>query len=200
MRIPALRRNLSVGLLASAVLLTGCTDGGDDDGGTSSAAEAGSSTRSGGGGTQESGSDARVEDVNLGSPIVEQTVALPERPEDEVTLGVLDLTVRGKVMVLRMAVTPKFSSESSSESISLNDALGEGYFTPTLLDEENLKEYHLIEQFGPTGWKSDENTSAVNGTPILAWAYFAAPEDDIDAVDLRVRDGFPAFLDVPITP
>lgn len=49
-------------------------------------------------------------------------------------------------------------------------------------------------------WRSgDTETKAVNGSPMLAWAYFSAPEDDISSIDLRLDDNFPAFTDVPIT-
>ena len=43
--------------------------------------------------------------------LVEQTNSLPSSPADKVTLGVLDVQVRDEVMVPRVEITPRFTSE-----------------------------------------------------------------------------------------
>ena len=130
--------------------------------------------------------------------VVEQTVALPESPDDEVTLGVHPLVVEGDVMVLRVTMTPRFASVSDREVINLFEVMGEALFRPQLIDGENLKEYSVIG--GPVPWNSGElELETVNGSPMVAWAYYAAPVDDLEAIDVRISDGWPAFTDVPIS-
>jgi hypothetical protein len=172
-------------LIAASLLLTGCSGGGEQD-------------KPGAEGAPAAASGAGVEKVDLDDVLVEQTIAVPGRPEDKVTVGVLDLTVRDKVMVLRVVITPELASESDDAVLTQTKALGGEYFTPLLVDEENLKQYSIIEQFGPLGWKSDENSKGTNGSPMLAWAYFSAPEDPVESMDLLLEN-FRAFTDVPIT-
>lgn len=148
----------------------------------------------------EGSSSAGVEDFDAAEVTVEQTVTIGGRPEDQLTLGVHSLTVEGEVMVLKMVLTPDFASEPDGEELRLFQALGgntPGFF-PRLVDGANLKEYSVIGGIG-SGWNSDAQTLGSNGDPMTAWAYYSAPEDDIDTIDIRVNDGWPAFLDVPIT-
>lgn len=179
-----------VGAAVVALLLTGCSGSGDDaPEGSVPAAEKGG----------ESG--AGVESFDAGKAIVKQTVTLPKSPEDKVTFGVLSLTVKGKVMELRLAVTPDFASTSKSDTVRLFDSMSDTSFAPTLVDLDNLKEYSVIVATGsgPRWLSNDVETISQNGTPMLAYAYFAAPEDDIDDIDVRVTDFWPAFTNVPIT-
>ncbi len=182
------------GAAVVALLLTGCSGGGDsDDAGAK--AEPGASASGKGG---ESG--AGVESFDAGKALVEQTVPVPERPGDEVTLGVLSLEVKDRVMLLRLAVTPMFASRSDDDVISQFSSTDQTTFRPRLVDVENLKEYSVIKGDDGRDWaSSDLNNKARNGTPMLAYAYFAAPEDDIEEIDVRVTDFWPTFTDVPIT-
>jgi len=139
-----------------------------------------------------------VEEFDPDDVLAEQTVALTESPEDEVTVGLQSLRVTGEVTEARFVVTPNFSSVSDDEAISLYDILERTSFRPTLLDPENLKEYSIITD-GPSHWGSDSvDTQAVNGEPMLVFAMFAAPQDDIDTVEVSFRNVWPPFTDVPI--
>jgi hypothetical protein len=132
-------------------------------------------------------SGAGVEDRDLRRVLVEQDVTLPGRPRDRLRIGVQSLRVAGKVMVLRVVVTPHFASVSSDTVLSLWDALGHDVFRPRLIHGINLKEYSAIGDGDP--WVSSElDVRAVNGSPMLAWAYFAAPQDNILTVDIRISD------------
>lgn len=181
-------------VLATAALLTGCTDGG----GAQAEAPVPADERSSG----ESGSQATVQDRD-GPVLVEQTVVPdPNSPEDSATVGVQSLTVEGPTMVLRLVVTPDFASESDSQAIDLGEAVNVGveFFGVQLrlLDRENLKEYSVIHD-GPKWWASPGEVSSTNGQPMYAFAVFAAPEDDIQTVDVVVDPSWPQFIDVPIT-
>lgn len=104
-------------------------------------------------------------------------------------------------MELRLAVTPDISSPLNQATVSLYDSFGDTPFGPTLVDVDNLKEYAVVRDGSGVGsWSSDSNdTRSSNRTPMLAYAYFAAPEDDIKEIDVRVSDFWPTFTDVPIT-
>jgi hypothetical protein len=185
---------LCAAVIGAGLLLVGCSDDGSEP------AQDGDETVS----TQaQEGDDsgAGVEDREA-EPIVEQTVALPGSPDDKAAVGVQSLTVEGKTMVLRLVVTPDFASVSDSDTVSLGDAMDVGaqFFGVSLrlLDRENLKEYSVIH--GNTDWwASAAQISARNGEPMYAFAVFAAPEDDIDTVDVRLNEQWPEFTDVPIT-
>lgn len=177
--------------LCLGLLLTGCT-GGD-----------GAKAPSAGGeqvGSQSSG--AGVEERST-KTLVEQTVSSPDAPEDKVTIGVQSLTVKDKTMVLRLVLTPDFRSVSDNEPVELGDAVrvGAQFFGVALrlLDRRNLKEYSVVHN-GDKWWASDAgDVSSVNGEPMHAFAVFAAPEDDVDSIDVRVDEQWPEFTDVPIT-
>ena len=176
-------------LVVAALLLTGCS---------------GSDEPSPVQGADQTNSGAAVAERST-EVIVEQTVADPAAPDDQVTIGVQSLTVEGTTMVLRLIVTPDFASTSDSEEISLADAWGTGALrfgvTLRLLDRENLKEYSVIADTSGQRWASDnsDEVSSTNGEPMYVFAVFAAPEDDIDSVDLLLREVWPEFSDVPIT-
>jgi hypothetical protein len=63
----------------------------------------------------------------------------------------------------------------------------------------NLKEYSVIYD-PPNHWMSEStDVESVNGEPMFVFAVFAAPEDDIDVVDVTFRDNWPTLADVPLT-
>lgn len=146
----------------------------------------------------DSDSDAGAVQFDPEDVIVEQTYALTERPEDAVTVGIQSLVVDGPAMTLIMVVTPDFASVSDDEAVSLFDINEETLFRPTLLDRANLKEYSVITD-GGVAWASDNvETRTRNGTPMRVFATFAAPEDDIDAIEVSFRSVWTPFTDVPI--
>jgi hypothetical protein len=185
----------AIGVTAVTALLTGCAGGGDPP----RSAPAASTTATGSGETAlVARSGAGVEAGDLSRVQVAQDVTVPGRPSDKLRLGVQSLSVQGKVMLLRLVVTPHFASQSNDKALSLFDALGDQVFRPRLVDGINLKEYSAIGGVDP--WVSSElDVHAVNGSPMLAWAYFAAPQDNIRTVKVRISDAWPAFTDVRIT-
>lgn len=140
-------------------------------------------------------------DPRAGDALATLTVPIDvERPDDLVTFDVQSLTVEGSTMVLRFSITPDFASEDDATGISLYDVYGGdapgGYIQ--LVDRVNLKEYSVIYD-APNSWMSDStDVESVNGEPMYVFAVFAAPEDDIDVVDVTFRDNWPTVVDVPI--
>lgn len=119
--------------------------------------------------------------------------------EDTVTVGLSSLTVSadGKTMVLWLVFTPHFGSRESDDMVTLYDLDQPSFFLPVLTDRRNLKRYNVIRQDG-NWWTSDTNEGATNGRSFRAWFVFAAPQDDISTLDIKMTDEWPSFLDVPI--
>jgi hypothetical protein len=188
----SLREGIAAAFVVASLLVLGACSNGDEapppDQQQSAASEE----------AVESDSDAGAVQFDPEDVIVEQTYALTENPDDAVTVGIQSLVVDGPVMTLIMVVTPDFSSVSNEEAISLFDINEETLFRPTLLDRANLKEYSVITD-GGVAWASENvETRTSNGTPMRVFATFAAPEDDIDAIEVSFRSVWTPFTDVPI--
>jgi len=196
------RASLAAATVLTLTLLTSCSTGGDDAP-PSAGASAASASKGEDSKLEQSGSSrvssAGVADVDPADVLAEQGYTVPGS-EDTATIGVHSLVVDGDVMTLRLVLTPEFSSVSDTAAVSIYDIVGHaGRFAPTLVDRENLKEYDIVGG-SPTEWSSDTvYTKVTNGDPVVWWGVYAAPEDDIDTVDVRVLDELPEFTDVPIT-
>lgn len=192
-------------VVLAAALLTGCSAAAPPDAGkpdastTGSDAPAAAATGSAGGSEVQQDSGAGVESSDTSKVLAQQKYTLPGT-KDSVTLGVQSLVVDGKTMILKMVLTPDFSSVSDNEKVSIYDATGGGsaYIDPKLVDRENLKEYSVIHDASES-WSTDVvTTDTTNHQPVIWWGVYAAPEDDIKSVDVRVMPGVPEFTNVPI--
>ena len=115
----------------------------------------------------------------------------------QVTVGLHDLQVQGEVMRLDLSFTPE---GGRSSSYSLWDLAGNSRVLPLLNDRENLKQYSVLRG-GPTDWSSETDASGTkieSGQTLMYYAYYAAPEDDIDTINISVIDGLVEFADVEI--
>jgi hypothetical protein len=189
-------KNLGAALLAVSLLALGACSGGDTpENQQQSADEQQTGDSSAGSGSETAGAvQFDPEDV-----IVEQTYALGKSPEDSVTVGIQSLVVDGPVMTLTLVVTPDFTSVSNDAEVSLFDVNEETLFRPTLIDRGNLKEYSVIGTNEGRAWASDNvETRTQNGNPMRVFATFAAPEDEIDTIEVSVRNTWTPFTDVPI--
>ncbi len=189
------RRNLLVAV-AGLLVLSGCSGGGDGepaaDGPTTSTTAGGEKT---GGGADSS---IEVDKLDPNDVLAKQTVSMRKNPEDTVEFGLQSLTVEGSIATLRVVVTPRFKSESADETISLYDIYEPNVLPFYLLDRKNLKRYDIVRN-GPKLFASDEgNTETVNGTPMAAYAVFAAPQDEIPTIDVFMADYWPEFKNVPV--
>ncbi|MFD1507521.1 hypothetical protein FE374_13000 [Georgenia yuyongxinii] len=186
---------LGAGILV-AVALAACSS--PEDGAAAAGATGDAATVAAEAGTDAPpATSARVADIDPADVVAEQTYTVPGS-QDTVTVGLHSLVVDGEVMTLHLFFTPEFSSVSDDAAISVFDMVGSG-FGPTLVDRQNLKEYTILSENITTDWEADQvYTEATNGEPVLWWAGFAAPQDDIDTIDVRVLDELPEFTDVPI--
>lgn len=185
--VPALVSAL-VTALVPVLALAGCTSGGTDpvqESPTSSAVA--------------DGSGITVDDVDPADVIAEATFDVVDQPGDTVTIGIESLVAHGKTMELRLVVTPDFASVAAEDDVSIYDTSSGSNWYPVLTDRDHLKQYYVLSETG-LRWETDRvYASAVNGASVRYQAWFAAPEDDVDTLDLLLIDAWPQFEDVPVT-
>lgn len=188
-----LPRRLAPLALVGVLALSACTPGDDaefDDSGAAAADAAASPT------AENDGAEAPAGKVGVDFPdpddvIADATFTVPGT-KDEVRVGVESLTVHGDTTELRLVFTPQYS-ESNKDTVSVFSMVGETVGGLDLIDRENLKEYR-------TGYTSDwTEARAGRGQSVGFTAFFAAPEDDISSIDVKVSDAWPVFEDVPLT-
>lgn len=125
-----------------------------------------------------------------------QAYDLPER-DLEVTVGLHTLRVEDDVMLLELSFTPEGDGGGTH---GFNDfSMGRGV-EPVLTDRENLKQYTIVGSGGDR-WASNSgvtSTPVESGQTVMFYAYYSAPQDDIDTVDVTVIDGLVVFDDVEI--
>ena len=182
--------------VAALVSLSGCSGGDDGESATDEPTKTTTAAKEKTGGKDSS---IKVGKLDPNDVLAKQTVSMRENPQDTVDFGLQSLTVEGSIATLRLVVTPRFKSESADETISLNDIYGSGkYLGFYLLDRKNLKRYNVVRS-GPTEFASDGlDTKTVNGTPMAAYAVFAAPQDEVPTIDVFMADYWPEFKNVPV--
>lgn len=120
-----------------------------------------------------------------------------ERAEATVTVGLHSLRQEGEVLALELSFTPHFRGDGEYSIYEMHDR---NSITMVLNDRQNLKQYTVLGSGGGSrGWQTDTgplNPAAKSGQTLMYWAYFAAPEDDIDTISVGV--GQVEFTDVVI--
>ncbi|MFV0254478.1 MAG: hypothetical protein ACK5H2_14210, partial [Beutenbergiaceae bacterium] len=114
-----------------------------------------------------------------------------------ITMGVHALTVEGSTMLLELYFTAE--TDDPSQSWNLFRAHGSPIVV-TLSDPVNLKQYTGLEN-GEDNWRSSAASALTepvpSGATVAWWGYFAAPQDDIDSIDVTLNGG-PSVLTIPI--
>ena len=204
-------------------LLTACGTGGDEGSeGSPTADQAEPGDVASEGSTAE---DAEADEgtADTGSPQdatasmddAVETITYPmQEHEGEITMGLLTPEVEGDSMLVSVVFQPDFADDGEAVQFStLHGAVG-GVLAPAVSDRQNMKAYHVPrevthESVQGGGWLSGAHAggawaSAIgdvevrSGEQYLHWAYFPAPEDDIDTVDVAVIPGAQEFRDVHI--
>ena len=175
-------------LALSIALLGGCSD--EKDGAARATTPGTEKAAKGDAGTA---APSQVATVDPDKVIARQTFKLRKKPEDTVEVGLVSLTVSGKIATLQLVLTPRFKSEPAGETIDIFDIYEGSSFNPYLLDVGNLKRYDVVRGGGSRFASDSVESKTVNGTPMSAFAVFAAPEDAITTVDVHASDWWPAF-------
>ncbi|MFC7328451.1 hypothetical protein [Marinactinospora rubrisoli] len=167
--------------LLLALLLTGCATGNggepDGDGGTE---------------TAESTADASAETTE----VVAETAWPYQNRNGEAEVQIHALRVRGELMQLTATVTAEQTGDRSGDSLyRLYGYMG---VQPYLVDTANLARYNVVRDSGGTLQAPDAgNTHLTYGEPRDLSFTFAAPPEDVTAMDLYVGE-LPPVTDVPV--
>jgi hypothetical protein len=194
-----------IAAVVTLLVLSACTPTGpsaefDDSAATQTADDAGTS---GADTAEEGGADEPTGTVGIDFPDPEKVVAdatftVPGTEADKVRFGIESIVVSDRTMELRLVMTPEFDDGGSAASVY--DALGQ-HVNIVLIDRENLKEYEVLQADGGGRWfRTDPiHAKALPGVSVGYQMFFAAPEDEISTIDVRLADSWPVFEDVPLT-
>lgn len=107
-----------------------------------------------------------------------------------ITVGVHRLEVMGESMLLELYLTPDFPGDPDTKW-SVFDMIGTT--NPLLTDREQLLQYRTLWQ-GPRIWDADVvATKAGSGETVRWWAYFPAPAEDVQSLELQVAPTHPVL-------
>lgn len=215
----ARRRTIATLTLAAMATLTACAD--EDPAEFSSPASTPASSESqepdGDAQTDQAEPTATAEDTADDAATPGPGSAAPVGPQDAidtityevidsrgrpatVTLGLHSLQEEGEVMRLELSFTPEFEGDFHLRAFEMIGRKNADYYVrPVLNDRENLKQYTVLEDEEGNQWATptDLGTPGVaSGQTLRYWAYFAAPEDDIDTISVGVDHV--EFENVPI--
>lgn len=148
--------------------------------------------------SSDSTGDAGVDFPDPEDTVADATFTVPGTESDKVRFGIESIVVSGRTMELRLVMTPEF--DDGGRAASVYDALDRDTQI-TLIDRENLKEYRVLEADGGGRWYESDvvKTKALPGQSVGYQAFYAAPEDDITTVDVKLASSWPVFEDVPLT-
>ena len=170
-------------LVAGMLALTGCT-GGDETPEPS--------------GTDSTASADRGGPVQQGGTVFAGTFPAPGDPDTSVRVEVEPLVVTGKTMELRVWFTPD-DDTLGDETVNLYEMTGNGDLHPALNDLEHLTQYFVLSSTG-LDWETDVvGAKTTNGEPLLYQAWFAAPNEQVDSLDLSLVASWAPFENVPVT-
>lgn len=159
------------------------------------------------------GSSGQPNDVTLGIDDALQTITYPMTSgrDGEITMGIQSPVVNEQGMLLTVTFIPDY--DDSDGTWRFHDDMHNGrnidvHLLPLISDRANFKSYYVPNTDGDKldgwlsynrePWVSTVDTSPASGEVVSLWAYFPAPEDDIDVVDIAVVPGVQEFRDVPV--
>ncbi|KQR17325.1 hypothetical protein [Cellulomonas sp. Leaf334] len=179
-----MRSSVVVTMVVAGVLgLAGCTGGDDPEpSGTGSAA-----------------ADAPGGTVQQAGTVFDATFPVPGDPDAAVRVEVEPLVVQGKTMELRVWFTPDDDSLADGETVNIYGMTGDGDLRPALNDLEHLTQYFVLSETGQY-WETDNvSAKAADGERVLYQAWFAAPTEQVEALDLSLVASWAPFENVPVT-
>lgn len=138
-------------------------------------------------------SGPRVQVVEGGEGLVEFTTRAQNGYDGDVRVVVESLTVEGETMELRLRLTPL--GDDTDEQVTIYDMVE---VRPVLSDLEHLTKYRVLG-IPNNDWETDVFARTPVGEPILYQAWFAAPREKVESLDLSIHASWPSVLDVPVT-
>lgn len=177
-----------------ALALAGCTTGSDDA--TEPRTDlTGEATETGDRPPQEGEADDGPTEVES-LATVSFPIGFVEDGELEVTVTSLEVT--GELLRLAIAFTATLPDEVDDVALGAvlasNENAPGGEVRPEVIDPVNLKAYEVVAGAIPLGTAA-YLTDASARTIVF---YYAAPQDEVDALDIRLSSQAPALTDVPV--
>ncbi|NDU71652.1 hypothetical protein GWI34_03280 [Actinomadura sp. DSM 109109] len=179
---------------AAALVLTGGLAGCSLPG-TGASASPGGKGSSGGRGTE--GSVGRASFDNPAKPVVTATFDSPAAQGAKVDIAIMGLRAKGRLATLTVRFTPHVPGDEGSRinAYGLNGQHGLG---TSLIDPVNLKRYVVVKDSGGKELETDDIfTRMTNGQATPFYFTFAAPPDDVKALDVQIGS-WPTFRDIPV--
>lgn len=194
---------VSASAVAALMLLTaGCSGSSDTTEKTSSSKSSTASPKAGPAAGQkdkvESGAAAaNIDPMNLPKPVVSITTPLPTNSDQNRTgrIDIYSIKRQGKLAILTLSITPK---TNGTDPVALFTLMGNRFFSPSLVDPVNLREYEVVRSGDGSLSTGDTSARSYSGQPIFVWAVFAAPPPNVEKVNLNLYSSLPTFMDVPV--
>ncbi|MBA9002482.1 hypothetical protein [Thermomonospora cellulosilytica] len=179
-----LRRNLRAAAAAAAlvVMATGCSvvGGGEDSSGASPTAKA-----------------TPVAGVDPGKVVAKATFPSPLADGATVDVKIHGLHATGRLAVLAVSLTPHVPG-GYDDDISPYDVNGDRGLYPYLVDVVNLKRHVVLKDAGGRELGSDDVfTNGRNNTPMYLRYTYAAPPENVSAMDVYIGE-WPPFRNIPL--
>jgi hypothetical protein len=141
---------------------------------------------------------AGIDSSNPPKAIASVTSSVPYSKDPKATakFDIYSVRRQGKLAIMTLSVTPKFSSPDPAALFTL---MGAQFFSPTMVDPVNLRAYGVVSSGSGNLATSAPNAQAFSGQPMFVWAAFAAPPANVEKVNLTLFDTLPAITDVPLS-
>jgi hypothetical protein len=192
------------------MLLSACSDDGDDQtandtpsaaGGQASTAPAperddiATPSASPAPGVEQS--EPAVRESPTAQPLASVAVPIGFIDGGELEMAVSTIEVVGELMRVGVTFTAALPPEAPSVAIGAVLAASESApamgFSPELIDPVNLKAYEAVAGAIPNG----TTVELFDGAPQTLIFYYAAPQDDVETLDLIVSSQVPTVTDIP---
>ncbi|WP_143082836.1 hypothetical protein [Cellulomonas sp. KH9] len=134
--------------------------------------------------------------ADVGDPVVEFTAPQGRRYDGEVRVAVHPLHVEGDAMELRLTLTPLGGDEALDHRPIRVDQLLDR--TPVLSDVRTLTTYDVLGAPSEPRHTAILDAETVVGEPVVYQAWFAAPGDQVQTLDLVVDPSWGSVARVPV--
>ncbi|MCC2334806.1 hypothetical protein [Cellulomonas wangsupingiae] len=134
--------------------------------------------------------------ADVGDPVVEFTAPHARSYDGEVRVAVHPLHVDGRSMELRLTLTPLGGDDTRDHRPIRVDELVDR--TPVLSDVRTLTTYDVLGAASGPRHTAMLGAETVVGEPVVYQAWFAAPDDQVQTLDLVVDPSWGSVLRVPV--
>jgi hypothetical protein len=132
-----------------------------------------------------------------GEPLASTTVPIGFIDGGELDMAVTDLAVTGDLMRVAVTFTATLPIEAEEVAIgavvTANESAPAAGISPEVIDPVNLKAYEAVAGAVPNG----TGIYIEDGAPHTLVFYFAAPQDQMETVDVVISSEAPPITDIP---